>query len=104
MMTETETEAPRRGRPPKADAKPLRLLMLRGYVPENPVVLSKDEQTGEDSTLEKARRGTIHSFPEDEGKALIRRGIAVRPDEATDNHLIQAGLKAPPEREDDEEF
>lgn len=89
---------------PKPAGKTMKLLMLRGYVPQNAHVLSVDEQTGKDSTLAKAVKGTIHEFSEEEGKALIRRGIAVRPDEATDNNLIQAGLKSPPQREDDEEF
>ena len=101
-----ETTAPRRGRPPKAegDKQTIDVLMLRGYVPKDAQVLSTDAATGKDATLLKVTKGQIVELPATEAKDLMRRGIAVRPDEATDNHLIQAGLKAPPQIDEDEEF
>lgn len=101
MEVNEQTEAPRRGRPPKVET--INVLMLRGYVPKDAQVLSFNPDKTP-ATLEKHKKGTVVDMPADEARALIRRGGAVRADEATDNHLIQAGLKEPPETKEDDEY
>jgi hypothetical protein len=59
------------------------------------------EYTAVPATLKKLPQGKLATLPEAEAKALIRRGIATRPEEATDQQLIMAGLKAPAVEEDD---
>jgi hypothetical protein len=112
---ETETiEAPKRGRPAKKDTMPV--LMLRGgYVPTNANVLSfgnvPTRQTGPGqfeyesvpATLEKLVKGEVVDLDTEEAKTLIKRGIACRPDEATDAQLIKAGLKLAPKFEVDDD-
>jgi hypothetical protein len=111
---ETETiEAPKRGRPAKKDTMPV--LMLRGYVPTNANVLSfgnvPTRQTGPGqfeyksvpATLEKLVKGEVVDIDTEEAKTLIKRGIACRPDEATDAQLIKAGLKLAPQFEVDDD-
>lgn len=95
-----EAEAPRRGQPPKGE-ETIKLMMLRGYVPKKPEAVTF-EPNGKPATFLKHRKGEIVELPLDEGRALIRAGSAVRPDEASDNQLIQAGLKQAP-RPDDED-
>ena len=101
MLNET-IEAPRRGRPPKSDStETIKLLLLRGYVPKEAVAVTF-EPNGKPASLEKYSKGQVVLLPKEEGIALIRRGSAVRPDEASDNQLIQAGLKQPPEPDDED--
>lgn len=85
---------------PGKPAETIQVLMLKGYVPKAPEVLSTEDDKPQ--TLLKHKKGETVELPAAEAKALMKIGGAVRPDEATEAHLIQAGLMAPPEPEDDE--
>lgn len=91
-----ETQQARRNQAPET----IEVMMLRGYVPFG-AEADSFEPNGKPASLKKEKKGTVVELPADEAKNLIRKGIAVRPDEATDNHLIQAGLKAAPVPDED---
>jgi hypothetical protein len=92
------------------------VLMLRGYVPTNATVLSfrqcadqgrpvpaSSNMKSVPATLEKLVKGEVVDIDTEEAKTLIKRGIACRPDEATDAQLIKAGLKLAPQFEVDDD-
>src|SRR5690606_12383032 len=97
-----------------ASQETIEVLILRGYVPKNAEVLTMGrvptrqispghfEYKEVPATLQKLPKGQVAVLPAAEAKELMKRGSAVRPDEATESQLIMAGLKEPPKPIDDE--
>lgn len=75
-------DAPRRGRPPKAETKMFPVLLARNYRPGCEFqVFDKDKMRDPTSEeLEKVRAGEIISVPVEVAREIIANGIATRND------------------------